>query len=591
LIDTLLILDLPDSRVGAAGTRFGRHDRRSVALRDPQHDRALLSPEVAAFGRYAIHQLGSTYEALAEHWASAAVARLADASALVYDGVDIAPALRCALYYRFLPLAVPCVRLARILEIEGDRPVRVVTDSPLHAGLFTALLRARRVSGRVTTVGWRPTLRGVAKPVTRLARDTARAVLRTMSPGRSRHRVLFLLHHPALRPRVSRLLAEMEARGFNVAILNSEPPAHAEATARDFVYGDFAPSWRALARVHWTVARFRRRTARLHGGDLEGPVSFPFRLWRGLARDLAYGILTDIEILRRALADMGPDVLLYTNRGVLGTVAYAAGRQSGVPTAQIELTDHFWDDDYRHCQADLFVVQGEESRARLLEFGVARPEAIVIAGSEHYVVEGGLPANAARAKVAADVGLDVGSGDERILLFASQPAFLLSPESYRRIVIDSLIEAMRAIPSARLVVKLHPLEGERGIAELLKDLPPGAVAVTKDYDLGTLLDASDVVIIQGSTVGLHALARDRALVVLDYRDDLPMPIVAAGAAIVVKQPRDLADALRGILENAGVRERLRCNGRTFLERYLADPGKATGRTADAIESLALGARR
>jgi hypothetical protein len=229
----------------------------------------------------------------------------------------------------------------------------------------------------------------------------------------------------------------------------------------------------------------------------------------------------------------------------------------------------------------------------LLKVG-ADPRRIVVTGSDHYFDDPGMDAAAAKAKVCADLGLDAMGPRDRLVLLVSQPREFLNPDPYRRFVYASVLAAIRALPGVRLVVKLHPRETDSLTCECFSVLPGGICAVTPEYRLSTLIDASDAVVITWSTVGLQAVERGRPVVVVNYKGDGPVvPCAVAGAALSVEEPAALADALRSALYDESVPAELRRRGAVFLEHYLSpNDGRAAERIADATEALsALEGRR
>jgi hypothetical protein len=544
--------------------------------------------------RYGFYRLEQAAMQLAESWAVGAVARLQQARLLgPYEGVDLAPILTSWLYYRFRPDAMACVRLARVLEVERESPTRVVVASPLRAALFTRVLQEHGVRRTIISrASSRPQrVKQSATPLARVARD----VLRRLPVRRSRHevsdasRLLFISHHPTVRPRVRPVLAEMVRRGWSVGVVNVEgaPPSDETLPIFEVAYAHQVPRGRAVTRIYRHLGPMRRRLGvRSAVDDLPGVVPFPARSWTRVVREALYTVLSEIEILGRILRENGSDVLMYSNRSALGALAHGVAAAQGVPSVLVQLTESFWDDDFRHCRADLYTAMGQTARERLMKVG-ADPERIVVTGSDHYFEDPEMDAVAAKAAVCADLGLDAMGPRDRLVLLVSQNREFLNPDPYRWFVYASILAAVRALPDVRLVVKLHPRETDSLTRECFGVLPSGLCAVTPDYRLGTLLEASDAVIIKWSTVGLQAVERGRPVVVINYKGDgAVVPCAVEGAALSVEDPGALSDALRAALYDEDVRAELRRRGTVFLERYLSpNDGRAAERIADATEAL------
>jgi hypothetical protein len=147
------------------------------------------------------------------------------------------------------------------------------------------------------------------------------------------------------------------------------------------------------------------------------------------------------------------------------------------------------------------------------------------------------------------------------------------------------------LPELRLVVKPHPQANDTAEWEVLgRTLEAGRFAVTTDYCLDTLLAASDAVIVQWTTVGLQAIARQKPVIVLRYTGEETEVVWAAeGAAIRVEEPGGLEEALRKVLWDQGVRDHLERNSRRLLQRYLfLNDGRAWERIANAIGEMMSG---
>jgi len=591
----LLILDAP----GIDVRRWSRMTDEPLEVVD-LHERLAtgVAAEPGIFvkdpGAYEFYRLEDSYRGLADDWASGAVRALQDVGAFPpYQGVDLAPPLHCWLFNRLLPAATLCARLARVVEVEDSRAVRVVTESGLRAGLFERFLEDRGIPGRVIRVdgGARVGLAEAMKPVVRMGRDAMRLVAAPAAPGmtRRRRRVMFLYHGPASSAHRS-LFAAFTRRGWELALLNMRDAANRGGIqASELCYEDYLPGRAGTARIYWYLLAFWSRTTWNQFGDLPGAVPFPLRLWRALVRDAVYALVTDVELLRQALRSCAPDLLMYTNRGAFGNLACGVARPLHVPTMWVQLTEMFRHDVLRHIRADWIAVLGEAYRELFVRAAVASADRVIVVGSDHRMVSEGVARADARAKVRQDLGLRIEGGGEKVVLYASQPQDLgKNPDSYRRLVFQSVAAAVVALPEVRLVVKLHPREQDAGVAECFgRYLGNGRLAITKDYDLGVLLDASDAVLIQWSTVGLQAITRGKPVIVLHYKGGgSVVSSPAEGAALCVEKSGDLAAVLRSVLQEASIRDVLRRNSQMFLERHMfRNDGRGSERIVDLAESI------
>ena len=377
---------------------------------------------------------------------------------------------------------------------------------------------------------------------------------------------------------ISGLITHLQSRGMQVTVFGNE---HLRSTA--------LPDLNAITRVHRFMKKFRRCTSQMAEIDAAGAVALPLPLWRSKALDVMYGIAMEIELLSQAIRAVDPEVVMYTTLSRSGLVASVA-RDLGVPTLWLQATELLLGRvDLSTLDADRFMVLGEAYKERFVEAGVPA-ERVEITGSDHCVGGRGPGRQEARERVTRDLGLNVRDCD-KLVIFASQRQ---DPErntpSYRRLVFASVAEAVKALPNTRLVVKLHPHEIATGVTETFAEyLNQSHVAVVQDYDLDVLLEASDAVLIQWSTVGLQAIARQKPVIVLHYKAGEPeVDSPAEGAALCVKDPARLDDALRSVLWDEVVRDALQDSGHRFLERHLfRNDGRAWERVADAIETLSV----
>jgi glycosyltransferase involved in cell wall biosynthesis len=161
---------------------------------------------------------------------------------------------------------------------------------------------------------------------------------------------------------------------------------------------------------------------------------------------------------------------------------------------------------------------------------------------------------------------------DRLITLASEPGgsrHLYANEVHHMVM--EILKAIQQLPTNfHLVIKLRP--GEDGVfhrnAVASLDLSD-RVTVVQSVDLHELLHASELVIVFASTVGLEAIALGRPLLVVNFtgRPDL-VDYVDRGTALGVYREADLLPAIRRVLDDPAVQQRLAAARRQFVQDYL-----------------------
>ena len=527
--------------------------------------------------------IGAMARDLAGGWAAQVTRQLEGAGVLApYQRKRLASTFCGRMERRLTREATACLRLLWLIDAESTFPVTVLTESRWRAQLFSRLLVDRGVPHSVVRQGGRflGDVIEAVKPRLRGPRDLTRFLATQLHPSKrlvGDRRAMIVFPTPQSAEQISRLVTLLKSRGMEVTFFGNRELRSATL-----------PDLSAIRRVHRFMKMFKLYTDQMTQIDAAGAAALPFPLWRSAARDVIYGMIMEIELLSEAIGAVGPEVVMYTTVSRSELVASVA-RDLGVPTMWLQATElPLGRTDLSTLDADRFMVLGEAYKERFVKAGVPAKR-VLITGSDHCMGGGGPGRREARERVTRDLGLDVRDDLDRLVIFASQRQ---DPErntpTYRRLVFASVAEAVKALPRTRLVVKLHPLETAAGVTESFADhLDRSHIAVVQDYDLDVLLEASDAVLILWSTVGLQAIARQKPVVVLHYKDGEPeVSSPAEGAALCVKDPSRLNDALRTVLWDEVVRDTLHQGGRRFLERHLfRNDGRAWERVADAIDTL------
>jgi glycosyltransferase involved in cell wall biosynthesis len=237
-------------------------------------------------------------------------------------------------------------------------------------------------------------------------------------------------------------------------------------------------------------------------------------------------------------------------------------------------------------------VHGPSSKEMFMRNGV--PEnAIVVTGQPRYDALVALDLRGKKALLFERLGL---SKDKPLALLATQPLVEhgLWSEERRKDFVTLVFGAVHKA-GCQLLVKLHPREqSAAAYRSLLSDLAHEHVAIVQDeIHTPTLLASSDLVITLHSTLGLEAMLMGVPVIVADvYRDKSrdqqdEMDYVKSGAAIGVYDPKELAAAIKAVLYDKEVRDKLA----EFSKKYVYDyaylqDGRASARVVEVINALA-----
>ena len=148
----------------------------------------------------------------------------------------------------------------------------------------------------------------------------------------------------------------------------------------------------------------------------------------------------------------------------------------------------------------------------------------------------------------------------------------------------ALVEAARGMPAIRLVVKPHPAEGDAPYRAAAAGVD-NVVIAPGHADLGPLTAVAAALVTANSTAAIEAMPLGVPALVVGLPNNLS-PFVDAGAMAGVHAPAEVGPALRALLYDGKMRQRLSAAREAFLARYgIRVDGGAASRAADAIISL------
>lgn len=330
--------------------------------------------------------------------------------------------------------------------------------------------------------------------------------------------------------------------------------------------------------LRWQRA-FREMLPALRAAARDGDVN----LWPAcaprLARVFAYKLpIVAAEVLAAERLLRAADVrslLLNTDAHHGSRLLTLVGQRLGVPALVVQHGATIGPWGYLPIHAERFAAWGEASRRWMLAHG-ARAEQLTVTGQPRF---DRLVARPAVDRLA--LGLPIG---RLLVLWALDPL----PVAENRAILDLLLAAVAATPGVTIVARPHPnlhdlgwlMEKAAGREDLL--FSPA------EHNLHDLIGACDAVLIQGSTVGIEALALDRPVIVFpaDHLSSFASSYDTT-AVLRARTSAELATLLRALGEPGGEDAGLAHERRRFVADYLhALDGRSAERVAAELRALA-----
>jgi hypothetical protein len=298
------------------------------------------------------------------------------------------------------------------------------------------------------------------------------------------------------------------------------------------------------------------------------------------------------EEMSEVLARVEPAlVVLYAESSGWGRAALGACRARGVPSLAIQhgiLYPRYY--SYLHAadeadcpRPDRSAVFGEAARRFLVAQGHYAPEALVVTGSPKFDELQELARRLDRAALRR--GLGVGP-EQQLLVVASRYRGIRHTHPAIGSAFAGLLQAVKEMPSVRLVVKPHPAESAEPYARAVRDAAVAAKVTPPRSELLELLVACDALVTVESLSAVEALVLGRPVLVLNMPTNLA-EIVEQGMALGVAAGQDAGPALRRLLFDADTRVALeRARARHLQDVAHGLDGRATERILALIRGLA-----
>ncbi|HET6365596.1 MAG TPA: hypothetical protein VFG27_00140 [Pseudomonadales bacterium] len=485
-------------------------------------------------------------------------------------------------------------------EVKPERLV-VLTGASIPERLARGIARSRGVPGEAAAAA-APAARLYARAQRALGAREERLRVRaflefprrpapTPSPARG-PRVLFVTCRPRHHLVVDPLAEALRAAGVETHVLampNPEPElgrrldALRDAGTPAGFLTDFLPpaDARELARRHRPAfdAHWRRFAAASGDpdratGDPAGVAGLARPLFRDSVRQSLVAALLNQEAAHRALDAIRPTALVLTSNRRLAerALALAAGAR-GIPRLIFSNALVLGRDRYEFFDvADRVLLAGPHLKERLESQQGVDPRLISVVGDPRSNAARLVPPAELRRAVYRDFDLD--PARPLLILVSKYASFLFSVEE-KEALFRTTFEALRGLPGAQLVVKVHPNEDVGVLRAQVREWGGPDAALTQDYDIHRLFGAADAAVMVTSMAGIEAMAMGCPVVAVqaagkDYEGQYMPPYVSAGAVerVAMGNPAGLAAALARVLRDGAARAALIERGARFAADYV-----------------------
>jgi len=352
-------------------------------------------------------------------------------------------------------------------------------------------------------------------------------------------------------------------------------------------------TWKARWRFAGAARKMRATELRWQTADAPGRALF--EAWQpeveGIIRWCMPAAVEAYETMRHLVRSTGAMVVVMADKHERATRAMAlACRREGVVSIGLPgRAGEYMDRDKTGAPIQLVdwkLVDGEAMRDWLIEEG-CQPDRVIVTGNP-YSDNPGVAIDVTRVDLCARLQLDPA---RPVVTLITSPTIEINRPEDKRAFVRGVVAAAAALDDVQLIVKLHPAERETMEEEELAKagIPTSRFRIIQQVPLREVLTASDVTIFSNSTAGHEAVALERDLIQVNLSRSEGDVIRCAemGAAIPAYTESAIAPAIKAILADPAVRERLSEGRRRYVGRYMcAVDGQATGRIVSAIQRIA-----
>jgi diadenosine tetraphosphatase ApaH/serine/threonine PP2A family protein phosphatase len=529
--------------------------------------------------------------ALAQRWY-----RSAAGDPTIWRGISLGATIEIEMWYAWRGVLEDLAVLRRIVEVYA--PTEVVL----------ATYRSQRLARLLTALGVRQ-VRTLAPPITarlrhRLSRDQRTTLFKSYDVDRHVRLLALAARQRRLRPALPKqqpidTLALLELPGSyyadtllpvlahlaNSAILLMDPrhiPRAAQSRFPQLAFSAFlAPFLGDLVRdtFRWRTLFQEQRSTLRAAVQIDG-----IDLWPVVAERLARTftlkfplVAAEVRAAEALLQQHRVQSLLLVSDAHHGSrLLTLVGRKLGIPSVVVQHGATFAPWGYLPLHADRFAAWGESSRQWMLERG-ADPERVVVTGQPRF------DTLANRSPVTRPALSLPQAG--RLLLWIVDPF----PIAENRAILTELAAVVAQLADVTLVIRPHPSmsDTEWLVAETQHQraihVSPAAL------NLHDVITCCDAVLIQGSTVGIEALALNRPVIVFPadpenvFHRHYDTPAVQHCAT-----PAALLTALQHLFSQGAAEAALHNERQAFVRNALYQlDGQSAARVAALVAELEL----
>ncbi|PKP61393.1 MAG: hypothetical protein CVT88_00225 [Candidatus Altiarchaeales archaeon HGW-Altiarchaeales-1] len=309
-----------------------------------------------------------------------------------------------------------------------------------------------------------------------------------------------------------------------------------------------------------------------------------------------------IETIKRMIEIETPDlVLLQGEADSFGRCAVTAAKLRGIPVVAILhgllspyncAYMHSKDDissegsiKYTYCPIpDKTAVYGPCDTKTLTEIHAYPEDSVIVTGQPRYDSLARAKEIYNKEKTFEKLNLDK---NKRLIVWATN-SYIFNESSKKDIyaVFDSI---KKISDDFQLIIKKHPgyYMDDSVYNKIYQEKFGIHPLITKEADTSELLYASDLVIIEDSTVGIEAIILGKPVIRINFSGHQEvMPYVSSGAALGCYKEEDLIIDIKKALYDKETKEKLKNAREKFSYEYAYLPdGKATERVCNLIEEM------
>lgn len=243
---------------------------------------------------------------------------------------------------------------------------------------------------------------------------------------------------------------------------------------------------------------------------------------------------------------------------------------------------HAW---YEDSYADRILLYGSHGYDAMIKNGFS-PDRLAVVGNPRYDDWLKTDSHADRETICRELQIP---DDRKIITIASHLAWV-GTRTWVEEVVHAFAEHRQEWRYA-LIVKPHPGDLMEDYLTILNAIKPSDVHLAdKNLDIRTLVNASDVVMTDVSTVGVEAIVLGKPLICLNLTGASQhlLRYDEEGGAVLVTQTDHIWDAIQDVLYDEATKEKLACERRKGIGRFaFRNDGQSSARFLSAIHQMTI----